>query len=572
MRYEDRLIQLAYELMLHPQKLGELDELIDQKLRSRVADDDTVLASNDSTLNDVSHFFESAYSLYEGKKSASVSKKGLLTREDNTLWVLIDSRGCITQISKLAMQAVEAPAGEALSDLLSSAEERADFDLSLRQLQNGDAPPPTVLSLPAKASDHFRQFLFEWDTTSSNQPVGVLQELKAVWDDQVGRLFAQSLKLTSIEQSICRAIVSGMSLRTLANERGRSVGTVRNQLKRMLAKLHLNSQSELICLYAGFLKFHQASLPGQRRVFELESKRQLQVFELHPNRQLAVDVWGEENAEPVLYLHPLIGGTGLTTDVKSAFSKSGRKLIMPWRPGYGASSNLQKGVTHLFEYADLLEILLDRLELDDCPVLASNGAMPYALAFAHKYPTRCRGIVLSAPAIPLTKRNQLSMMSMQLRVAAYLAKHSEGIFKHYLRSTINAVEAGHEEAIGKRFFEKSAADQEFSESPEFRKIVVDALGYSFIDGYDGALHDFLLNRENWLDHIKGLETPIHMIFGQQDVQHAPALIKAFASTFKNAAYEIVPDAGSLVFFQSPIRIVRAIERLAAFASPGEEER
>ena len=560
MRYEDRLIQLAYELMLHPQKLSELDELIDHKLKTLGVEDDAVLASKDPTLSDVSHFFDSAYKIYEGKSASTISKKGLVTRDETTSWLLVDPNGRITQMSELATQTMDARAGEPLSELLTAASERTDFDQSMQQVQKGHAAQPTVLSLPAKTTDQFHQFVFEWDTASHDKPVGILQELKAVWDDQVGRLFAQSLKLTSIEQSICRAIVSGMSLRTLANERGRSVGTVRNQLKRMLAKLHLNSQSELICLYAGFLKFHQASLPGQRRAFELESKRQLQVFEFRPNQQLAVDVWGDENAAPVLYLHPLIGGTGLTTAVKEAFAASGHKLIMPWRPGYGASSNLQKGTPHLGEYADLLDRLLDKLKLDDCVVLASNGAVPYALAFAHKYPDRCGTVVLSAPAIPLTEGHQLSMMSMQLRVAAYLAKHSEGIFKHYLRSTLNAIEAGHEESIAKRFFEKSSADQEFAESPEFRKIVVDALGYSFINGYDGALNDFLLNREDWLANVKDLETPVHMIFGQEDSQHSLALIKGFASTFKNASYETVPDAGSLVFFQSPDQIVQAIKR------------
>ena len=562
MRYEDRLIQLAYELMLHPQKLAELDELIDRKLQSLVMDDDAVLASKDPTLNDVSHFFDSAYQLYDGKQTPTVSKKGLVTRDDSTLWLLVDAKGQISKMSHLAMATMEARPGELLSDQLSSASERAEFALSMKEIQNDRVAQPSVLSMPTNTADQFRQFVFEWEASPGEKPVGILQELKAVWDDQVGRLFAQSLKLTSIEQSICRAIVSGTSLRTLANERERSVGTVRNQLKRMLAKLHLNSQSELICLYAGFLKFHQASLPGQRRAFELESKRQLQVFELLPDRQLAVDVWGEENAEPVLYLHPLIGGTGLTTAAKEAFSASGRKLIMPWRPGYGATSNLQPGAMHLSEYADLLDKLLDTFKIDRCTVLASNGAMPYALAFANRYANRCKGIVLSAPAIPLTKRNQISLMSMQLRVAAYLAKHSESIFKHYLRSTLNAIEAGHEEAIGKRFFEKSAADQKMSESPELRRIVIDALGYSFINGYDGALHDFLLYRENWLTNIKNLETPIHMVFGQQDAQHSPSLIKTFASTFKNATHEIVPESGSLVFFQAPNRIVRAIERLS----------
>ncbi|MEL6665897.1 MAG: hypothetical protein AAFQ24_07150, partial [Pseudomonadota bacterium] len=104
MRYEDRLIQLAYELMLHPQKLSELDELIDHKLKMLGVEDDAVLASKDPTLSDVSHFFDSAYKIYEGKSTSTISKKGLVTRDETTSWLLVDPNGRITQISEPATQ------------------------------------------------------------------------------------------------------------------------------------------------------------------------------------------------------------------------------------------------------------------------------------------------------------------------------------------------------------------------------------------------------------------------------------------------------------------------------------
>ncbi len=563
MRYEEKLIQLAYELILEPSKLIELDELLDRKIHPELKNDEGFLSGEDPSLLGVSQYFENAYELSRDRTAFKTSKAGIATRTETQIWFLIDDVGTVTRLSEAAMAHLDLKSGQSFLDILAGLSDRETFSASIGASQSDSPSAVTVFSLVETATDRIQRYVLEWEERGTEARIGVVQKLNSIWDNQVGRLFAQSLGLTSIEQALCRAIITNTSLRSLADQRRRSIGTVRNQLKRMLSKLNLSSQSELICLYAGFSKFHQLDHMQGNRAFEQDLKRKLQVIDLSCGNKLAFDVWGEQTADPILYIHPLIGGTGLTEKVKAEFGQHNYKFLMPWRPGYGATSRLSKGNQNLHDFSDMLAELLDRLEIQQCPVLASNGALPYAIAFAHKYPERCSRIILAAPAIPLTVNKQFSMMSMQLRVAAYLAKHSESVFRQYLRSTLSAIEGGYEEDFARHFFEKSKADQVTSTGSEFRKLFVDAYSYSFINGFDGAFNDFVFNRGNWMQEFGDLPHPIHMIFGDDDPQHTLPLVKSFAGKFKNTSFEIVPGAGSLVFFQAPERFVRAMKRTDA---------
>ncbi|MEM8617490.1 MAG: alpha/beta hydrolase, partial [Pseudomonadota bacterium] len=380
-------------------------------------------------------------------------------------------------------------------------------------------------------------------------------------DDEIGRLFAQSLSLTSAEQAIAKAVVSQTTLRQLAKVRGRSIGTVRNQLKRLLAKLGLNSQTGLLSLYAAFAKFHHGDIKGRREAYKRDGKRTLQVLKLSNDYTLAVDTWGDDPLKPVLYLHPLIGGTSLTEQAKTVFAKAGYRLIMPWRPNYGSTDDCGSGLEQLSVYSDYLVEVLGHYGVERCPVIAANGAAPFGAAFASHHPDRCSGLIISAGAIPLTVDAQLNLMSMQLKVAYYVAKHSESIFRLYLRSTMNAIEAGFEESYARHFFERSVRDQETATSPEFRRLVVNAFSYCYLNGHDGALQDFVLNRTDWVSNYGSIGPRTHLIYGDDDSQHPPALIKQFARQLGGASYEIAEDAGSLVIYQAPETFVQALDRI-----------
>lgn len=89
----------------------------------------------------------------------------------------------------------------------------------------------------------------------NGKTIGRLCTFHIKWVPQIQKEFQASFNLTPVEIEITCAIISGQSLNNLATQRGRSIATLRNQLKSLLAKMNLRSQIELACVYSGFAQF-----------------------------------------------------------------------------------------------------------------------------------------------------------------------------------------------------------------------------------------------------------------------------------------------------------------------------
>ncbi|THH32016.1 hypothetical protein EUX98_g2186 [Antrodiella citrinella] len=77
----------------------------------------------------------------------------------------------------------------------------------------------------------------------------------------------------------------------------------------------------------------------------------------------------------------------------------GVRLITIDRWGLGRTSTPRsKSARGIAEWASVVEEVLDRLNIDQCSVMAHSAGAPYALAFANKFPERIRGdVCLLAP-------------------------------------------------------------------------------------------------------------------------------------------------------------------------------
>ncbi|MEL6566934.1 MAG: LuxR C-terminal-related transcriptional regulator [Pseudomonadota bacterium] len=566
MRFEDRLIQLAYELVLEPTKLFELDDLLDQKISRLIEAGNDVLTEPDKTLQDVSHYYESALALAERTEHSATPKARRAIRSEALSWVMVNDQGVITKLSEAAQQNLGLSAGEHLHKALSDTDDKQAFCKGLAGLRNASPEPALVLTVLSAATERLSQHIVEWDLHDPDGPVAIVQELNMSWEDSVGRLFSQSLSLTAAELAICRAIVNGVSLRDLAQQRARSLGTVRNQLKHLLSKLNLKSQTELVCLYSGFSKLSKLNPDDPQRPFGEEGRRKLEVLELADGSHLAVDVWGDPDARPVLYLHPMIGGTGLTPEVKALFKDNGYRLIMPWRPQFGSTSGCGTGFEQAYGYAQRLAELLDHFDVAACPVIASHGASPYAFAFAQTYPDRCEGLVFACTTLPIVGGNQLKKMIAQVRVPYYLAKHAPSVLRFYLRSIVAKVHAGYEDSYVNRFYSGSLADLDTISDAVFKKMIFDSMTYGYLNGVDGGVQEILLNAMDWSSLVAEITQPVHLVYGEQDVRDRTQLIEDFLKTMPTARLEIVSGAGSLVFYQRPDVFVQQLQELNCSAA------
>src|SRR5262245_21519570 len=106
---------------------------------------------------------------------------------------------------------------------------------------------------------------------------------------------------------------------------------------------------------------------------------------LADGRRLQVTELGPRAGRPVMYL-PVGIGAPLSDEFGTTLDELGLRLLLPQRPGFGASDPLP-GRT-LRSFARDLDELADALRLDRFAVVGVSAGGPYALAAAHELPER----------------------------------------------------------------------------------------------------------------------------------------------------------------------------------------
>ncbi|MEM1087369.1 MAG: alpha/beta hydrolase [Pseudomonadota bacterium] len=552
------LIKLAYELVIEPSKLFELDRILDERVRENAKRGGALLDGSDDQLKSLSPYFDSALELFEKDALTSIQSARLKTRLIGAFSLSIDETGTILEIGDDAQNAIKLKSGDTLKQRLAKLKDGKKQQIPSPSASDTVSP---ILDIDEPESGKTGRYVVEWDTEDPDGIVGHVRRLNMVWDEYSGRAFAERLSLTAAEHAICRSIVTGQSLRQLSQDRGRSIGTVRNQLKALLAKLDLNSQTELVCLYAGFSKLSQLRPPSQGRPFRNDPERSFDILKPREGVTLAVDSWGNAASRPVIYLHPVIGGTYISDGIKKVFKRSNLRLIMPWRPFFGDTKVPGEMDALIENYSNALIDLLDQAKIQSCPIIAANGAAPYGFDFAKRYPDRCAGLIVAAGTLPVRGNESLKEMTPPQRVPYYLSAHAPGILRFYLRSLVGKIEAGYEVAYARNFFQGSPSDIAFAESDDFLECAREAMSYSFLEGPEAVMSEFFINARDWSHLATDLKVDTHLIYGAEELQHPEHRVRSFAEMLEDPTVQIVPNAGSMVFFQRPDLFADAIAEM-----------
>src|SRR5439155_10486037 len=120
---------------------------------------------------------------------------------------------------------------------------------------------------------------------------------------------------------------------------------------------------------------------------------------LRDGRTLAWCEYGPPGGRPLLRFQGMPGSRRSRHPHEDSYDRSGVRLIVADRPGYGASTRLEgRGIRVVA--ADALE-LLDHLGLDSVYITGTSGGSPHVLAFAALYPERVRAATVVVGAAPL---------------------------------------------------------------------------------------------------------------------------------------------------------------------------
>jgi len=209
------------------------------------------------------------------------------------------------------------------------------------------------------------------------------------WSAELANTLQDQFDLTKTELHIIQDLMNGHSARDVALRRSRSLETVRTQIRKILKKVHVDSQLGLVRLILGLVV---TTLPPDIGLSE-SSERDIQIFLTATNETLLyVDV-GKKELPVLLFIRDYDRCQELPDELFDLLLRKGFRIVAV------DTVEAETALNH-WSIVNSLGNLADHLELDHFTCLSGAEALPLGHALA-ELKSGCDGILLLSryPAI-----------------------------------------------------------------------------------------------------------------------------------------------------------------------------
>jgi pimeloyl-ACP methyl ester carboxylesterase/DNA-binding CsgD family transcriptional regulator len=380
-----------------------------------------------------------------------------------------------------------------------------------------------------------------------------------VWDDRIAAPVQRHFGLTTAELDIVKGLVRGAGLQAIADARGRSIQTVRTQVKSLLAKTGFGSQIDLVRHVAAFRP--APSMQDVLRVGPAGGPSEVQQLKTPGSGKLEYVLIGPEKGSPVLFLHGMIDSPMLSQQCHEILWCRNVRLILPARPHFGGSDGYQQGENPTEACAAQVVRLMDSLDIDRAPVIGHMAGALYAYHLAARHPQRVSRIVSVAGAIPMTEPWQFEHMSTGHRIAGLTARRAPAILPVLVRGGIQLLRHGREAKMLELMFRDSPVDAAFAREPEVRALMLDRFRFVTAQGHRAFEIDVRLVAADWSAFAKTIRLPVGIVHGRHDRVVLIAGVDAFARRAGMPLW-VDEEAGQLVWTHRPELVFDMLDYLA----------
>jgi pimeloyl-ACP methyl ester carboxylesterase len=251
--------------------------------------------------------------------------------------------------------------------------------------------------------------------------------------------------------------------------------------------------------------------------------------------------WGAADGQPVVYCHGF-PATGLEAGFAHATAPdNGVRLIAPDRPGFGGSAPVR--YSRIADWSEEAVALLDWLEVESIPVIGVSGGLPYALAFAGRYPERVHRVAGLAGLGPIAELGSAAGMSglgrlsvrwvqQRPRLLAMLYTVLSGVIRAWPTAMFRLLSASGRER-----------DRQLLREPSMRTVWAAALRASAAQGPAAALAEMGRYARPWGLAWSTVAAPVELWHGSADpvvpIRHSEHL----AAVLPQAQLNVCPAEG-----------------------------
>lgn len=309
-------------------------------------------------------------------------------QDSGQIEVLIDRTGRLVSQNAAAAQRLGLTPGEHLGRIALSPQSAQRFLAG----QDGEAIPLLVAD-PAGGT-----ILLFGHPVEDDGPL-LLTEVQRGIDAAIRARLAKAVGLLASEGLLLKGLMQGKPVQAIARDLGRTEGTVRQQLKSIMAKMGVNSQQQLISTAYALSLMYQQTRPATP-----SAAQTVQGATLHHGRHgvVGLHAFGPADGVPVLFLHGALFGIAALPDLREAARTLGLRILAPERPGFGHTAAAQDGDFVSLATRQALDIL-DTFALPQVVVLAHDIGTRFAVRLARDAPARVAAVI-AAPATPPGER------------------------------------------------------------------------------------------------------------------------------------------------------------------------
>lgn len=486
----------------------------------------------------------------------------------------------ITAFNRPAAQVFRLREGALLTDLPFDPEDVATLASAIRRVVAGRSTQVITLRLRSTLSNGPVIVRVGPIGGPDGRSMALVLSTEFVWPDGFSGIVQEAFGMTLAEVEVLRGLMLGQPVREIAEARGRSLETVRTQIRSILAKSETRGQSELIRVIHGLMDVvqPQAGRPAEKApgsaaagrsgagILAPTQYRSLEVTDPLTGKIRRLD-WTEFGAElgtVVLYTHLAYGLLRWPAPAERAAHLRGLRVIAPVRAGYGATSPLAPGQSHLDGVTEDYLAVLDHLGVGRCVIVAQGADLRFAMNVARRRPGLVTGIIGCSAQLPLRNAEQYARMDKWQRFILANARYAPKVVPFLVKAAF-----GYARRMGKERFlaqvnGRSPGDLATLARPDVREAML--IGTEITLGDRSSAHEAFAaecigSEQDWSQVVRDCPAPVVMLVADQDPLTPLATIRELAVDYPRLDLRLMPGTGQFLFFARWAEVLDLIDEI-----------
>ncbi|OCW58631.1 alpha/beta fold hydrolase [Hoeflea olei] len=366
------------------------------------------------------------------------------------------------------------------------------------------------------------------------------------WSAQALAFCRSMFDLSASETDVLAALLNGKSQTEIAEDRCRSVETIKSQSKAILRKSGCRRITDLLVLATtyGLIADDGSSLPQGRAATGPAIARPDRIFTRADGRKVSYGLFGDPAGKPVLFVHGLVQGPFFPADMIERFRKDGIRVIAPSRPSFGRTDPPRDWKDFDRTVVEDARLLVAELTGEPVTVVAHQGGVSHACRIAAALGSQAKNMVMVSAGVPIDEEKHIAHMGMQTRIAALGVKYTPRILETMIHIGIVTWLRKGLKPYAQNLFSNSPTDLAHLEDPRIYPICEAGILHMIEQGAKALIHDGKAAMADWEADYAGLRCPVRWLHGGCDPIIRPDFVEEFAAAHGGAPVEIVEDGGN----------------------------